>query len=745
MRKFMRTRAPAPPPLARPLDRPLTNGKTNGHANGVASMRDDHLSTASSRPWSPAGEAAAAAAAAGGKLWEDPEFPPSWRALADRKLSDVVWLRPHELSSRPVFLGEDGSDPDDTSSDDFDARWSLEPGLAGGAAGAALSALALAPRLLRRVLLPRAQGFTRQDYDGSFTFMFWEWGTWREVTVDDRLPTRRGRLATSHYSHSARRDDFTLPLFEKAYAKFYGSFAAVGAGSLARALQDLTGCIVQSFPLGGGAGGGRGGDGRLAFHVLNSAVPRSTLLVATVEPDKDGSWRRLRCGLVAGQAYTVTGLARVRAGGVGGAGGEVALVRLRAAGGRGAWAGPWARGSAEWRALSDRDRELLAERHNHHGEFWMSFTDFSTTFSSLCLVHVGPDDWLLEPALRPRRPWRAVLARRRWRAGYNAGGDPTHVETCSTNPQFHVSVPREEGSGDGKCHVVVSVCQHYRARGGEGRGEGGRLLAIGFAVYEVPRAAPRTAPMQLHDQRPLDVTHGGKAREVVTFFTLPPGDYVVVPHTRLPHQDRAFLLRILTDKQTNIWEVNEDNVIIRDIASEFLDQATVDLPPSKPSKFFGTVEDEIDVEGLLKVLKSWRRRALLARPSRELARALLALADRAGAGRLPAAALPRLLQLLHYWRHIYLKYGGCTSTCGGPRASSYRLRALLWAAGLSASNKVLECLCARHARGATLAHDDLVVALARLHLAHERYRSLETKLKSNPLSLEELILMTIYS
>ncbi|CAG9134765.1 unnamed protein product [Plutella xylostella] len=530
----------------------------------------------------------------------------------------------------------------------------------------------------------------------------------------------------------------------------------------------------------------------------------------------------------------------------------------------------------------------------------MSFTDFSTTFSSLCLVHVGPDDWLLEPALRPRRPWRAVLARRRWRAGYNAGGDPTHVETCSTNPQFHVSVPREEGSGDGKCHVVVSVCQHYRARGGEGRGEGGRLLAIGFAVYEVPRAAPRTAPMQLHDQRPLDVTHGGKAREVVTFFTLPPGDYVVVPHTRLPHQDRAFLLRILTDKQTNIWEVNEDNVIIRDIASEFLDQATVDLrhaartpsstcqsparrargtasatwwcpsastyrarggegrgeggrllaigfavyevpraaprtapmqlhdqvrgdeapldvthggkarevvtfftlppgdyvvvphtrlphqdrafllriltdkqtniwevnednviirdiasefldqatvdlPPTKPSKFFGTVEDEIDVEGLLKVLKSWRRRALLARPSRELARALLALADRAGAGRLPAATLPRLLQLLHYWRHIYLKYGGCTSTCGGPRASSYRLRALLWAAGLSASNKVLECLCARHARGATLAHDDLVVALARLHLAHERYRSLETKLKSNPLSLEELILMTIYS
>jgi hypothetical protein len=57
----------------------------------------------------------------------------------------------------------------------------------------------------------------------------------------------------------------------------------------------------------------------------------------------------------------------------------------------------------------------------------MSFEDFSKQFTHLDLVHIGPDDWMNEPALHSKKPWRAVLARRRWRAGYNAGGGPHHL------------------------------------------------------------------------------------------------------------------------------------------------------------------------------------------------------------------------------------------------------------------------------------------------------------------------------
>lgn len=57
----------------------------------------------------------------------------------------------------------------------------------------------------------------------------------------------------------------------------------------------------------------------------------------------------------------------------------------------------------------------------------MSFEDFARNFTQLDLVHVGPDDWMLESALHSKQPWRAVLARRRWRSGYNAGGGPTYT------------------------------------------------------------------------------------------------------------------------------------------------------------------------------------------------------------------------------------------------------------------------------------------------------------------------------
>lgn len=102
-------------------------------------------------------------------------------------------------------------------------------------------------------------------------------------------------------------------------------------------------------------------------------------------------------------------------------------VRLRNPWGRGEWNGPWSERSWEWDSLSERDKELLSVRVRNEGEFWMSFDDFAKQFSHLDLVHIGPDDWMSEPALHSKKPWRAVLARRRWRSGYNAGGGPNYI------------------------------------------------------------------------------------------------------------------------------------------------------------------------------------------------------------------------------------------------------------------------------------------------------------------------------
>jgi hypothetical protein len=97
---------------------------------------------------------------------------------------------------------------------------------------------------------------------------------------------------------------------------------------------------------------------------LNSAVPRSTLLIASIsfgekEASSSGGAKqqpralRLRNGLMSQTAYSVTGLARVRS-----------------TWGRGEWSGPWSERSWEWDSLSERDKELLSVRVRNEGEFW---------------------------------------------------------------------------------------------------------------------------------------------------------------------------------------------------------------------------------------------------------------------------------------------------------------------------------------------------------------------------------------
>ncbi|KAI8439043.1 hypothetical protein MSG28_012915 [Choristoneura fumiferana] len=221
-----------------------------------------------------------------------------------------------ELSARPTFLSPEeavyGEGGEGEGEGGLAAQWDVRVGELGsaGLCGAA-AALALTPRLLARVAPPQA--FGPAGYTGAFRFRFWVFGTWREVAVDDRLPCRAcagaGR-APRLLASAARAHDYLLPLLEKAYAKLYGSYAAMRAGGEeggARALQELSGGVVQSFSL-------ARQPRALTLAVLHSAAPRCTLLVA-------GGRGQGRAA-----AYCVQGLARAHG---------AALVRVRAVGGGG--------------------------------------------------------------------------------------------------------------------------------------------------------------------------------------------------------------------------------------------------------------------------------------------------------------------------------------------------------------------------------------------------------------------------
>jgi len=59
------------------------------------------------------------------------------------------------------------------------------------------------------------------DVTGIFRFNFWHFGRWKEVLVDDRLPTVNGQLI--YGQNLSQPNEFWVPLVEKAYAK-YASF-----------------------------------------------------------------------------------------------------------------------------------------------------------------------------------------------------------------------------------------------------------------------------------------------------------------------------------------------------------------------------------------------------------------------------------------------------------------------------------------------------------------------------------------
>ncbi|KAF2347108.1 Peptidase C2 calpain catalytic domain, partial [Trinorchestia longiramus] len=669
-----------------------------------------------------------------GQLFQDPDFPASARSISPRakaSVPSVVWLRPHEICARPKFIAE-GATRFDVERGERGDSWLLQ----------AVSTLTLTPKFLDRVV-PPDQAFD-QTYCGMFRFRFWQFGEWVEVLVDDRLPTQQGRLL---FLHSTDPAEFWAALLEKAYAKLYGCYEALQAGFTTRALQDLTGGIVQSFPL-------SLQEKFLCYQVLNSAVPRSSLLVASINSSKDaGTALQLRNGLVTQHAYSVTGLARVRS-----KMGEAPLVRLRNPWGAGEWNGPWSERSWEWESLSDRDKELLSVRVRNEGEFWMGFDDFIRHFSQLDVVHVGPDDWMNEPALHSKKPWRAVLARRRWRAGYNAGGGPQYADTISHNPQFHVQIPR---AGSSKCHVVVSVTQQYETAPpsthntspnntintsantnttnnslADRRRKTRELHPIGFAVYEIPTNLSRLTPTFVNNHPPLDVTNYSCVRETVTFFTLPPGDYMVVPHTQHPNCEVRFLLRILTDEQSSIWEVNEDNMVFRAVSLSGSDDLN---KPSRDGRdavqrLLSKYPAELDASTLHKLLTKHWKLFLLSKPSLELSKSLVMLRDYNISGRLAASDAPPLLLMLQFWRTAFVKLDRHNTG----KTSSYALRGALWEAGVTVSNKVLECLVLRFAKNTILTAEAFVMAMVRLHLAHERYHSIDTKMKANPLSLEEV-------
>uniref|UniRef100_A0A8C9Y9A8 Calpain 2 n=1 Tax=Sander lucioperca TaxID=283035 RepID=A0A8C9Y9A8_SANLU len=449
-----------------------------------------------------------------GRLFEDNCFPAEPTSLGYNELGPgspktkgVVWKRPKELCSNPKFI-VDGATRMDICQGALGDCWLL----------AAIASLTLDQQILARVV-PQEQSFT-EGYAGIFHFQFWQFGEWVDVVIDDRLPTRNGKLL---FVHSAVGSEFWSALLEKAYAKLYGSYEALSSGNTIEGFEDFTGGIAEVYTLDKAP--------PKLFQIMQKALSLGSLLGCSIKKNSAETEAITALKLVKGHAYSVTGAEEVHFQGK-----PVQLVRMRNPWGQVEWTGPWCDGSSEWNHISKDEKSKL----NHaadDGEFWMSYSDFIKQFSRLEICNLTPDTLMSDKVGH----WKHYQYEGMWRVGSTAGGCQNFsvlLQVFIMNYTFDVDDDPLDGK-DG-CTFLVGLMQKD---GRQQKRLGRNLECIGFSIYKVPQ---NNLMFHYHEIRALSSFI--PTREVCNRFKLPPGEYAIVPSTFQPDKNGSFLLRVFSEK-----------------------------------------------------------------------------------------------------------------------------------------------------------------------------------------------------
>uniref|UniRef100_A0A8C8JVP2 Calpain 9 n=1 Tax=Oncorhynchus tshawytscha TaxID=74940 RepID=A0A8C8JVP2_ONCTS len=578
------------------------------------------------------------------KLFEDPDFPACDSSLYYSQSVPInfEWKRPGELCENPEFI-VGGADRTDICQGALGDCWLL----------AAIASLTLHKETLTRVV-PNDQGFDR-SYAGIFHFQFWQHNRWLDVVVDDRLPAVRNRLVLVH---SASNNEFWSALLEKAYAKLNGSYESLKGGSTLEAMEDFTGGVGETYET-------KSAPTDL-FNIMKKAYDRGSMMGCSIDITSSAeSEAQTASGLVKGHAYSITGLEEVNYRGK-----KVKLIRIRNPWGQVEWNGAWSDESREWNVIDSSEKKRILQNSMDDGEFWMEFEDFKANYDKIEICNLTPDSLTDDT----KRKWEVNMFEGNWIRGSTAGGCRNFIDTFWTNPQFKLTLLHADDNND-KCSVVIALMQKNRRAL---RKEGLDLQTIGFALYEAPADED-------HLGKDFFRYNGSKARsktyinvrEISERFTLPPGNYLLVPTTFQPHDEADFIIRIFSEKAAGT---------IRSV-----------LPPPMPS----LPEEETDEEkGLRRMFEK-----------------IAGSVD--NSGQLEFQEFKVFWEKMKKWIMLFISY----DTDRSGKMSSYELRIALKAAGMHLNTKLLQLLGLRFAdENYDIDFDDYLTCIVRLENMFSEYQ-----------------------
>ena len=269
---------------------------------------------------------------------------------------------------------------------------------------------------------------------GIFCFRFFKDFKWRYVLVDNRLPCNKiyneNQIPTLLYGQCRARNEFWVPLIEKAYAKLHGSYRALVSGFIDDGLVDLTGLtskkmiieddlsknrqkadelwdiLLQNSTLTFNEGKQKTSGGKLVsakFFTRNKTMMGCSVESKGNSAEMEVVLHNRHTGVLAGHAYSILDVFEIPKP-RGKKRKTSRLLRIRNPWGRKEWNGKWSDDSVETKQNKERIEQKLNEKYKgtnekinlsqEDGTFLMCFSDFRQIFNKLFICKNFPPSYI---------------------------------------------------------------------------------------------------------------------------------------------------------------------------------------------------------------------------------------------------------------------------------------------------------------------------------------------------------------
>ncbi|CAF0866395.1 unnamed protein product [Brachionus calyciflorus] len=502
---------------------------------------------------------------------------------------DILWKRPMEICENPQFIIRE------PNISDFDQGILKNSSLVIGC-----SSLILKTELFEFVI-PSGQHFGYPNYCGIFHFRFWYYGKWVDVAIDDRLPVDSNNNLIFG-KNKVLTNEFWFPLFEKAYAKFCGSYEHLECINSANFLVDLTSAIVEEFEIKNLQNENRKHE---IWNFMKNSLDRESLIRAYISPNPKIKGLRLTNGLAIDRYYAVGKMTTVT-----NENKKFDLIKIRNQWDEKAdWRLPW---SEKVNYLIENNEEiekiLLKSDDFCEGEFWLMFDDFYRYFETIQICELTIDAFFLESVRnkdgqKSKFCWNLFSYHGEWIPMKSSGGSGRiNEEQYWKNPQLMFTINETDLPGDAKVTtLIISLYQKYlRELNTETNGKSKEKF-IQFRIYRVidenlALEAKNNCFRLYASNLEKCATSGGyiNKTEVVKRFKLTPGSYLIIPSCYDIGIKGEFLLRVCSE-----YPIKERNVSILEEFKSSLEKDDIVFPINRATQCLSNSDKKIDCEGFV--------------------------------------------------------------------------------------------------------------------------------------------------